>query len=271
MKYFLTILCVVFGFITSAQLKVMTYNIRNSKASDGVNKWDLRKDSLFSLIAQANPDILGTQEVLRDQLRDFQKQFKSYTHVGVGRNNGKRKGEHSTIFFKPDKFEQITQGNFWLSEFPNQAGTKSWDAAITRICTWVKLKDKSTNKVLFVFNTHLDHKGELARQNSALLIRDIIDSLTNNEPVLLIGDFNCKPYSKTYINVVDSNFLIDSYESNEPNYSACGFEIANKICSRIDYIFHSPHLQKQDYMLYTNHNGKYYPSDHLPIVATFTY
>jgi endonuclease/exonuclease/phosphatase family metal-dependent hydrolase len=99
MKYFLTILCVVFGFITSAHLKVMTYNIRNSKASDGVNKWDLRKDSLFSLIAQANPDILGTQEVLRDQLRDLQKQFKSYTHVGVGRNNGKRKGEHSTIFF----------------------------------------------------------------------------------------------------------------------------------------------------------------------------
>ncbi len=162
----------------------MTYNIRNSNALDGENKWTLRKEKLIALIKKANPDILGTQEVLPKQRKDLKKALPEYHVDGAGRNNGKQAGEHSCIFFKQEKYERIASGNFWLSETPDVPGSKSWDAAITRICSWVKLKDKKTGKMLFAFNTHFDHKGKTARLESARLVMKMIDSIAADEATI---------------------------------------------------------------------------------------
>ncbi len=254
---------------TFAQTKVMTYNIRNSHAADGVNAWDKRKDKLAALIKKVDPDILGTQEVIYNQLKDLNARLKDYKSFGVGRDNGKHKGEHSAIFFKTDKYTQLDGGNFWLSKTPAIPGSKSWDAALTRICTWVKLQEKSTGKVLFVFNTHFDHKGVEARNHSAELIRHFVDSLAGELPVIVIGDFNSTPKDIAYQTMTRTDGfrvgLSDSYTLGAPDYTDCGFNVSNTHCNRIDYIFYSKPYTKSNYTLYTDNNGTYYPSDHLTI------
>lgn len=257
-----------------AQTKVMTYNIRNSHANDGVNKWSKRKATLAGLIKKVDPDVLGTQEVIYNQLKDLQKALPAYQSWGVGRNNGKHAGEHSAIFFKKDKYELLTGGNFWLSETPTVPGSKGWDAGLTRICSWVKLKDKATGTSFFVFNTHFDHKGKQARRNSAALIRTMADSLAGNDPVIITGDFNFTPDDPGYTIMTEPGkhriALSDSYTEGTPNYTDCGFNVSNTNCHRIDYIFYSNHFTKSQYTLHTDNNGTYYPSDHLTISVVLT-
>lgn len=265
MKYFFIFLLCFSSICSVAQMVVMTYNIRNSNAPDGENKWNLRKEKLIALIKKANPDILGTQEVLPKQRKDLKKALPEYHVDGAGRNNGKHAGEHSCIFFKQEQYERIASGNFWLSETPDVPGSKSWDAAITRICSWVKLKDKKTGKMLFAFNTHFDHKGKTARLESARLVMKMIDSIAADEATILMGDFNFTPDAAGYNKIVEGNILSDAYDIAQPNFTACGFEVANNNCSRIDYIFYSKHIKKSSYTLHTDNNGKYYPSDHLAV------
>jgi endonuclease/exonuclease/phosphatase family metal-dependent hydrolase len=253
----------------AAQVTVMTYNIRNSHAKDGVNSWHNRRENFVAVIRKVNPDILGTQEVLRDQLKYLQTSLSDYESFGVGRNDGRHKGEHSALFYKKDKYERLNGGNFWLSETPGVPGSKSWDAAITRICSWVELKDRSKGTVFFVFNTHFDHRGKEARRHSAVLIHHFIDSLAGSSPVIVTGDFNLGPDDPGYATMVDKGKyrvpLNDSYMEGALPYTDCGFEVSNKNCNRIDYIFSSPQYTKSNYVVHTDNNGKYYPSDHLTV------
>ena len=243
----------------------MTYNIRNSRANDGVNKWESRRERLVALIRKVNPDVLGTQEVLLDQLKYLNKSLNDYTSFGVGRNNGKHAGEHSAIFYRTAKYEFLTGGNFWLSETPAIAGSKSWDAAITRICSWVKLKEKQTGEEFLVFNTHFDHKGKTARRKSAELLMNMIDSLAKELPVIVTGDFNFTPTDIAYNTLTSSGKLTDSFVPANTNETACGFSVANTKCSRIDYIFYSSPYTANAYTIHTDNNGIYYPSDHLAV------
>lgn len=202
------------------------------------------------------------------QLRYLKNTLNDYQQEGVGRNNGKHKGEHSAIFFRKSKYVLVQKGDFWLSETPGIPGSKSWDAAITRICSWVELKDKSSGKQFFVFNTHFDHKGKQARINSAALVRRMIDSLAGDKPVIMTGDFNFKPDNEGYTIMTTGNHhivLTDSWNKSAPDYTDCGFNVSNTQCGRIDYIFYSQHYTAHDYTLHTDNNGTYYPSDHLTI------
>jgi endonuclease/exonuclease/phosphatase family metal-dependent hydrolase len=256
------------------QTTVMTYNIRNSNADHNQNSWANRKARLVALIRKVNPDILGTQEVLLNQLKYLKTSLNDYTSFGVGRNNGKHGGEHSALFFRKDKYEQLQGGNFWLSETPQIPGSKSWDAAITRICSWVELKEKATGTVFFVFNTHFDHKGKVARRNSAALLRKTIDSLAGNNPVIVTGDFNLVPTDAGYTTMTDKTSyrvpLSDSYTEGALPYTDCGFSASNTNCNRIDYIFYSPHYTKSSYTVHTDNNGTSYPSDHLTVSVVLT-
>lgn len=268
MRKIVCLLFVLLNLFASAQVTVMTYNIRNSNANDGVNNWDNRKEKLFALVHKVNPDVLGTQEVLKDQLKDMQRAFPEYSAYGAGRNNGKHGGEHSAIFYRKAKYDLVTAGNFWLSETPQVAGTKSWDAAITRICTWVKLKEKNTGKEFLVFNTHFDHKGKEARKKSAALVRLMVDSLAGNSPAIVTGDFNFTPADEGYAIMTSTNNrvpLTDSYNASSSPYTCCGFNVSNSKCNRIDYIFYSPHFTPVAYTVHADNDGTYYPSDHLAV------
>lgn len=256
-------------FASAQTLKVMTYNIRYDNPRDGRNAWPNRKDRLISVIRDQAPDIVGVQEALHHQLSDILAGLDGYAIVGVGRDDGKQKGEYSAILYRTSTLELRDQNTFWLSETPEVPGSKSWDAAITRVVTWARLFSKALGTEILAVNTHFDHIGKEARLHSAELIRKKIPELAGDLPVLLTGDFNFTRNDPPYQALMKSGGyrLIDSAPSDPPG-TFCGFEVGSQECVPIDYVFYSPHWQHTDYAVLNVNNGKDYPSDHLPVLVS---
>lgn len=198
-----------------------------------------------------------------------------YAFVGVGREDGKEKGEYSAIFYRKNKFELVKQSTFWLSETPDTPGSKSWDAAITRIVTLAVLKEIASSKAFIMLNTHFDHIGQQARLNSAIFIKGLIKGISNPEssmPVIVSGDFNSTPKEPPYQNMINNAGiqLIDSRPADSKTGTFCGFEVNAIECKTIDFIFHSTHWKTHSYQVILDHVGKYYPSDHLPVLTSLS-
>jgi endonuclease/exonuclease/phosphatase family metal-dependent hydrolase len=166
-KFFIAISSMVSMSIQSQELNVMTFNIRLNIKSDSLNAWPYRKDNAASQIRFHNVHILGVQEALHEQMMDLSQSLSQYKYVGVGRDDGIIKGEYSAIFYDTAKLILLGSSTFWLSLTPEIPGSKSWDAAITRIVTWAKFTHVRSKKTFFVFNTHFDHIGKEARRESA--------------------------------------------------------------------------------------------------------
>ncbi|MFN8287588.1 MAG: endonuclease/exonuclease/phosphatase family protein [Chitinophagales bacterium] len=276
MRTFFLLLLVTASYVLPAQdtLQVMTYNIRNCHAQDGPNKWDKRKQKVFTLIKNHNPDVLGMQEVLLHQLKGLRAALKEYDYVGVGRNDGKTKGEYSPVFYRTEKFTLVRSGTFWLSETPNVPGSKSWDAALTRICTWAVLVTKTKGDTVVVLNTHFDHRGVTARENSMSIIARQLKALAPKAYYIISGDFNCTPDSKAYAilkqqlpDAQDTYVTAQNRKTTEIN-TDYGFNVSNKKGSKIDYIFCDPNATVSSCEIVADNDGKFYPSDHLPFFTT---
>lgn len=269
------------AIMIAQSVKVMSYNIRLDTEADGVNQWKNRPDKVIGLIKKYNPDLFGVQEAMHNQMLDLQKGLPEYSYVGVGRDDGKEKGEYSAIFYKKEKFELISQNTFWLSETPDVPGSKSWDAAITRVVTSALMKDKITGKTFLYSNTHFDHIGKEARKNSATLIKRLVASTVKvasaqnaNQKISVIvsGDFNSEPTDAPYLTITNGEHfqLFDSRPAHNLTGTFCGFELNTMACRTIDYIFHSEEWKSSSYQVIQDNDGKYYPSDHLPVLVTLT-
>jgi endonuclease/exonuclease/phosphatase family metal-dependent hydrolase len=255
------------GMSMSGQLNIITYNIRLNTPSDGENAWPYRKDKVISLLKFHEADIFCLQEVLDDQMRDVDSAFQNFTYVGVGRDDGKKAGEYSPVFYNKERFVEISSGNFWLSETPGVPGL-GWDAACIRICSWVLLEEITSNRKIRVFNTHFDHIGVEARKNAADLIITEIKKAEDGNPVILCGDFNLPPESVPVKKL--SAYLFDSYTiSKMPPYGPAGtwagFSYDGEVGKRIDYIFVSKEIEVKRFAILTDSENRRFYSDHLPV------
>jgi endonuclease/exonuclease/phosphatase family metal-dependent hydrolase len=262
----------------TSSFRVMTYNIRMDTVKDGKNQWNFRKDRVISLIHRHTPDLLGVQEALPHQMIDLQNGLSAFGSYGVGRDDGKDRGEFSAIFYRLDRFELNDKGTFWLSETPDTPGSKGWDAALPRICSWVKLKDRSTNNEIYYFNTHFDHQGETARRESARLILTEIQKIAGSTmPIVLTGDFNTGPTSDAYRTIITNTAFQDAKLVTETPHSGpdgtwSSFDVAHGIGDQIDYIFPtSSHFKVLHHAHLTDSENMLYPSDHLPVLAEIAY
>ncbi len=249
--------------------KIMTYNIRYDNPNDGENQWSKRKEFLSSQIAFNEVDIFGVQEGLQHQVSYLDSVFVNYKFIGVGRDDGKEKGEFSAIFYNSKKFNVIKNGTFWLSETPNEISV-GWDAAMERICTFGLFQDLKSKQQFFVFNTHFDHIGTEARLKSGELILQIITEFnSNNLPVLLMGDFNLTPETapiQSILKVFQDSKKVSKSQTFGPEGTFNGFKFNEPVKDRIDYIFTSKNLidVKKFTVLSDSKNCKY-PSDHFPV------
>lgn len=269
MKNVFTAFLLIISIASSAQsVSIMSYNIRYATEQDGENAWSKRKNEVFELLTKYSPDVIGVQEALHTQLEDLINALPDYAFVGVGRDDGKNAGEFSAILYKTEKFKIREQNTFWLSENPSQPGSKSWDAAITRVATWCKMEDKETGKLFFVMNTHFDHIGTEARKNSALLIKKQLTSLNKNLPFILTGDFNCTRDDAPYQALVKPNGqkILDPAPQPAPG-TFCDFKVNAIECRPIDYILHGVDWIPSNYKVITDNDGSHYPSDHLPVMV----
>lgn len=174
-----------------AQISVMTFNIRLDASVDGPNVWDNRKAAVCEMLKYYSPDLLGMQEVCPNQMDDLKAGLPEYEALGVGRDDGKHKGEHSPVFFNKKRFRLIRHGDFSLSETPEVFGTKGWDASYNRVCSWAVLQDRRTGKKLAFFNTHLDNDGQVARREGIRLVLNRIRQYAPGLPAIITADYNC--------------------------------------------------------------------------------
>ncbi len=179
-------------------VNVMTFNVRLDGLTDGPNAWASRRDLVAATILFFEADLAGLQEPYERQVLDLAARLPGYAWAGVGREDGKKGGEFNPIFFKRDRFRELSRGVFWLSETPDRPGVKGWDAACPRLVTWLRLRDRASNAEFFVFNTHFDHVGETARRRSAELLRVRTAELAGRLPVVVTGDFNCGAEDEPY-------------------------------------------------------------------------
>lgn len=273
-KYILFTALMVFCLMVQAQrqkpvpARVMTFNIRLENKNDGQNNWELRFQKVSNFLNKSKADIIGLQEVKYVQLADISNILTNYDGVGVGRDDGKEKGEYNPIFYSRNKYNMLRCGTFWLSETPNQP-SRGWDAACNRIATWVILQDKTTLKSVLVLNTHLDHIGHQARINSAALIKEKLGRMVNDIPVIITGDFNVDENDPVYSKITSSIFPLNDVwkeTSNKkgPEITFHDFgKIKNEDGHKIDFIFVSSQIKvKAAAVIETALGDGFFLSDH---------
>ena len=278
MKYKLlltSILLLAVSISLNAQsFNVATFNIRFDNPRDSGNLWVARAPVVSSLIRFHDFDIFGVQEALKNQLDDISAALPQFSRYGVGRNDGKDGGEHSTIFYKKDKFTLLKSGDFWLSQTPDKPGL-GWDATCcNRICSWVYLENKVSGKKFYFFNVHFDHQGVVARKESAKLMIQKIKEIAGSQPVIFTGDLNGGRDSEWYQTIANSGILKDSYRDvefpYELNSSDNGFR-APRNKSVIDHIFTSKQFTASRWGILTDTYFGKFPSDHFPVMSTISF
>jgi endonuclease/exonuclease/phosphatase family metal-dependent hydrolase len=250
--------------------RVTTFNLRNSRARDGANAWEHRRELVVDTIRAANVDLLGVQESLPDQQAFLQDQLGDYEHLGVGRDDGAGSGEAATVIFKRDRFEAIESGTFWLSPKPDSVGSKGWDAELPRICTWAHLRDLATESEILLFNTHFDHRGAAARVESSKLVCRAVTARIPQLPAIVMGDFNDNAASPAYAEFVGSG-LKDAWRAVHPlgtvddgTYHAF---TGTRHRERIDWIFCTREFNVLSCSVDDTSRAGCWPSDHFPVVA----
>jgi endonuclease/exonuclease/phosphatase family metal-dependent hydrolase len=267
--------------LTAAEpLRVMSFNIRLATESDGVNAWSKRTEFFFDTVKAYNPDLVGFQEVLAVQHDAITARMSDYGFAGVAREDGQRKGEWSLIGFRKSRFTALASGDFWLSETPEIPGSKSWDAAHTRICSWVRLRETATGREFLFANTHFDHKGVIARQEASRIISARLPLLAANLPAILTGDLNITEDNPAYAVLTRPTTAgairwIDAFRAVYPvrtpeERSSNGFK-GGTTGSRIDYVFHTADFKATAADIdRTSRDGRF-PSDHYPVTAVLQF
>ena len=278
-KIFITLLTVILTVPVFAKkadgpatITVVSYNIRHGKAKDGTNSWEFRAPTSPMMIEDQKPDVLGFQEALDNQIKFITEFTKGYDYIGVGRDDGKQKGEQMGILFNKKAVKLLKWGTYWLSETPDKP-SMGWDAACYRTATWALLKDKATGKKFYYVNTHLDHVGWEARKNGLALIMNRVAAMNKEGyPLVITGDFNMTVDRPEFdeIKARMHNAREEAVTTDHHNtYNGWGKARATAI---IDYVWYSGFSSCIEYETITKpYMDRTYISDHFPIRATLIF
>ncbi len=253
----------------------MTFNIRLDAASDGNNAWVNRKQAVCDMLRYYSPDLLGMQEVCPNQLDDLKASLGEYEALGVGRDDGKHKGEHSPIFFNKARFSLVIHGDFSLSETPETFGKKGWDASYNRVCTWAVLRDRRSGKQIAFFNTHLDNEGSVARREGIRLVLSRVQKYAHGMPVIITADYNCSDGEAPFT-VLRENGMANARDISPivygPPYSWHDYGRApSDECVLLDHVFVSRDIKATRYRVIQDKPEKVWLSDHYPIIINIDY
>ena len=263
------ILFIISSNIYSQPHSIISYNIRYDNNWDVENSWKMRRSKISQILIQYSPSIIGIQEGLLNQVQYIDSSLINYDYVGVGRDDGIEKGEFCAIYFDTTRYVLLNNSTFWLSETPDTISI-GWDAALERICTYGLFNNRITKEEFWVFNTHFDHIGVIARKKSSELILKRIKKINRQSlPVILMGDFNSLPNSppvKEIKTELSDALRISMEKLQGPRGTFNGFNEGLPIEKRIDYIF-TNNLKVLSYAHINDRlNNNRHISDHLPVM-----
>lgn len=273
----------------AVNLRVMTFNIRGSRFSDGANAWPQRRELNVSTILHWSPDVIGFQEVQRGNLALYRERLGTYDcqlgRAGVARGLAE---ERVSIYWKRDRFERVDGGTFFLSETPDRRSL-GWGARLTRVANWVRLRETESGQAFVLLNTHLDHESHLARLEGSRLIVRRLDALADpaDAATIVTGDFNDPVIALPGLDLAPERVM--------PVYTAAGFrdtfaeaghadapnantfhnfagEEAARYALRLDWILVRDGAQRAETRaieIVRDAAPPLYPSDHYPVVADF--
>lgn len=253
-----------------SKITVMSYNIRVGDADDGTNSWQFRYPATAMMIEDIRPDVFGVQEAMPYQLLFITENCRDYKYVGVGRDDGKKKGEHMAVFYNKKTVSLLKWGTFWLSETPDEPSF-GWDAACRRTATWALMKSKASGQKFYFVDTHLDHKGAEARREGLALILERLSAINrDNLPVVLVGDFNVE-ISDPAVAVLDGT--MKNARKIAAKTDSCGtYNGWGKSSEIIDHIFYSGFRSCTEYRTVTTpYAERKFISDHYPVTATLVF
>ena len=260
----------------SSALNVLSFNIRYDNPADGPNAWPNRKDLVAKTILFHEAGLVGMQEALRGQIADLDSLLPGYARFGVGRDDGREGGEFNPIFYRRDRFRLMSQSTFWLSATPAVAGSRGWDAACNRIVTWGEFEDLTSSARFFLFNTHFDHRGPVARRESAGLLLRKVAEIAGDAPLIVTGDFNCaaadEPYLILRAGVENGPALLDSRDLSQAgsyggSSSFNGFKNDTTSGAMIDHIFVRHVAAVSRHGILVDRGDGRFVSDHYPVLA----
>ena len=282
MKEFLLVLILftLQSFVSAFEIDALSFNIRFDTSKDGENAWPKRKEMVGQWVKSESPDVIGLQEALRHQIDDIKKIATAYSEYGVGRDDGKSRGEHCTILYLKKRFslDKSDCGTFWFSDTPEKVASKSWGNEIPRICTWARFIEKKTDKGFYVYNVHYDHRSQPSRLGaSELIIQRISKRKRSNEPIILMGDFNAsennpaiKIFKDEPLNLVDTFRVVKPDEKMVKTFH--GFRGGSFSGGKIDHVFMLPKMGKVSSAEIVRFNKeKRYLSDHYPVRAKLSF
>jgi endonuclease/exonuclease/phosphatase family metal-dependent hydrolase len=250
-------------------LAVMTFNIRYGTAADGDDHWTRRRDQLFALLRERQPDVIGLQEALAFQIDEIVAAVPGYAYVGVGRTDGRREGEYTAILYRASRLAARRSDTFWFSDTPAVPRSTTWGNRIERICTWAYVEDRE-GAPFYVFNVHLDHESQPSRERSTALLLERVRARAPSAPVVVMGDFNAGEQNAAIAPMRGT--LRDSFRVRFPDATEVGtfngFELGNTKGDKIDYVFVSNDIEVLEAEIVRASRAGRYPSDHFPVTAT---
>lgn len=255
-----------------AKVTVISYNIRYGDAKDGTNSWPFRCSAASEMIGDQKPDVIGVQEALEYQLKFLKEYTKGYVWIGVGRDDGRHKGEHMGIFYNKKTVSLVKWGTYWLSETPDKPSI-GWDAKCRRTATWALFKDKRSGRKFFYVNTHLDHVGVQARSEGLKLIQEQIARINpKGWPLILGGDFNIEPDDPAIFQLdksMKSTRDVAAKTDRHGSFNGWGKCNPEKI---IDYLYYTGFRRCSSFETITKHyQDRTFISDHYPIKAVLEF
>lgn len=256
-------------------VRVLSFNVRYINGEDkGTRTWLARRDQVGTVIREDRPDIVGLQEAFRTMLDDIGSRVPGYEEVGVGREDGKLKGEFAGILVRKDRMTVMESGTFWLSDTPEIPNSKTWQNRVTRVCTWAKLLDRANNRELYIYNTHLDHESQEAREKGLAQIMAHVTARHSQGPFILTGDFNAGEDNPAITKLkADALRPVDTWRElhkdvpSEESGTSSGFG-GKRNSAKIDYIFVPQGTKILDAEIIHRNEDGVFPSDHFPIRAT---
>jgi endonuclease/exonuclease/phosphatase family metal-dependent hydrolase len=260
-----------------AALKILTCNIRLPLPEDEStgNGWIARREFCAEVMVKQKPDLICLQECREVQLAFLLGKLSGWQAVGL-RHPDIGFDRANPILFPKSRFELTTSGGFWLSETPHIEGSKSWDSARGRFCNWAQLADRTAGGEFRLWNTHLDHLGDTARERQASLIADASRAVPTSLPQLLAGDFNAGAEHPAIKAMKDGGW-IDTYAAVhgevDPGFTAHRFlgpayAKQAKRSRKIDWIFCRAGAKTQAAEIIRDQRDGRFPSDHYFVSAT---